>query len=352
MKERFALVFLVLLRMAIGWHFLFEGIEKQRSVNIGPTETNRPWTSEGYFREAQGPMAVLMRKKIGDLDEQALARLTVGDSAPIPTPLTQECNDYAQRFASHYKLSAEQRQAMEEKLQQQRERTATWFRARLYSPEWALSGLWSDVDRKPFKHAISSPSFEANESVAERVEEYRAKLAEYHSLLHEKPEAMGKDTEKTRRNAVRADLNALRSELLAMLNGRTGEMKSSLTVVLTPEQLSLGSVPEPVSRRSFIYYVDWLTRWGLLLIGIGLLLGLFSRTSAFAGALFLLMAVLSTPALPWLPEPPNTEGHYLIISKNVIEMLALFMLACIPSGRWFGLDALVDAFVPRRKKVY
>jgi len=64
------------------------------------------------------------------------------------------------------------------------------------------------------------------------------------------------------------------------------------------------------------------------------------------------MTILSTPALPWLPEPPNTEGHYLIISKNVIEMLALFMLACIPSGRWFGLDALVDAFVPRRKKVY
>jgi uncharacterized membrane protein YphA (DoxX/SURF4 family) len=352
MKERFALVFLVLLRMAIGWHFLFEGVEKQRSVNIGPTETNRPWTSEGYFREAQGPLAVLILKKIGDLDQLALARLTVNDSAPIPAPLAQEWNDYAQRFANHYKLSSEQRKVMDDKLQQQRERTAFWIRARLYSPDWALSGLWSDLDRKPFKHATAVPPFESTESVAERVEEYRTKLAEYHSLLHEKPEAMGKDVEKIRRSILRSDLVALRSELLAMLDGRTAEMKSSLAEILTPEQLSLGSVPEPASRRSFIYYVDLLTRWSLLLIGIGLLLGLFSRTSAFAGALFLLMTVLSTPALPWLPEPPNTEGHYVIISKNVIEMLALFMLACIPSGRWFGLDALVDALVPRRKKVY
>ena len=51
-----------------------------------------------------------------------------------------------------------------------------------------------------------------------------------------------------------------------------------------------------------------------------------------------------------LPVPPNQEGYYLFISKNVIEMLALFMLACIPSGRWFGIDALIHALNPWRKK--
>ena len=32
----------------------------------------------------------------------------------------------------------------------------------------------------------------------------------------------------------------------------------------------------------------------------------------------------------------NTEGNYVFISKNVIELIALLLLACIPSGRWFG----------------
>ena len=32
------MVCLVLLRLAIGWHFLFEGIEKVRTLQIGPSE--------------------------------------------------------------------------------------------------------------------------------------------------------------------------------------------------------------------------------------------------------------------------------------------------------------------------
>ena len=47
--------FLLALRLAIGWHFLFEGLHKVNSYLVGPTETNRPFTSEPYFRNAPGP---------------------------------------------------------------------------------------------------------------------------------------------------------------------------------------------------------------------------------------------------------------------------------------------------------
>ena len=53
------------------------------------------------------------------------------------------------------------------------------------------------------------------------------------------------------------------------------------------------------------------------------------------------MTYLAVPALPWLPTGPPGEGNYLFVNKNVIEMLALFALAGIPTGRWFGVDALV-----------
>ena len=58
---------LLALRLAIGWHFLFEGLHKIHSHVIGPTETNRPFTSEPYFTAAEGPLGAYMRKHyLGD----------------------------------------------------------------------------------------------------------------------------------------------------------------------------------------------------------------------------------------------------------------------------------------------
>ena len=56
-----------------------------------------------------------------------------------------------------------------------------------------------------------------------------------------------------------------------------------------------------------------------------------------------MMTYLAVPAFPWLPSPPQTEGSYLFVNKNVIEMLALFALMCLPTGRWFGADGLLYA---------
>ena len=63
---------------------------------------------------------------------------------------------------------------------------------------------------------------------------------------------------------------------------------------------------------------------------------------------FLLSTYLSYPPFPWLAVPPKNEGYYLYVNKNVIEMLALLVLATTASGRWFGLDALL-AWVFSRK---
>src|SRR5205085_11866432 len=82
--------------------------------------------------------------------------------------------------------------------------------------------------------------------------------------------------------------------------------------------------------------------------GLCLLLGLLTRPSAVLGALFLLMLYLAMPPFPWLPENTHVEGHYLFINKNLIEMLALLVLATVPSGRWFGLDGLLQFLNPWR----
>jgi uncharacterized membrane protein YphA (DoxX/SURF4 family) len=58
--------FLLALRLVIGWHFMFEGLNKIQSHMTGPTDSNKVFTSEPYFVGSEGPLGPVMRKQIGD----------------------------------------------------------------------------------------------------------------------------------------------------------------------------------------------------------------------------------------------------------------------------------------------
>jgi len=60
---------------------------------------------------------------------------------------------------------------------------------------------------------------------------------------------------------------------------------------------------------------------------------------------------LIAPALPYAPAPPGAIGNYLYINLYVIEMIALLVLATLPTGRWLGLDAVVHHLNPFRRRV-
>ena len=60
------------------------------------------------------------------------------------------------------------------------------------------------------------------------------------------------------------------------------------------------------------------------------------------------MIYLSMPPWPGLPPNPKAEGHYFIVSKNLIELIACLVIATTPNGHWIGLDALF--FGARRRR--
>ena len=92
MKKSTAIL-LVLLRLSVGWHFLYEGLHKWHTIQVGETVTNRPFSSAGYFREAPGPLGKYFRQQLGgDPDEQLLADLT-----PLPVPAGQDPVTYPLR---------------------------------------------------------------------------------------------------------------------------------------------------------------------------------------------------------------------------------------------------------------
>jgi thiosulfate dehydrogenase (quinone) large subunit len=92
------------------------------------------------------------------------------------------------------------------------------------------------------------------------------------------------------------------------------------------------------ANESRLAVVDFLNEWGLTLIGLGLVLGLFTRVSTVAGIILLLFYYLSHPAWPGLEYMFPSEGSYFIVNKNIVEIVALIVLFFFPTGHMIGID--------------
>ncbi|MEZ6046994.1 MAG: hypothetical protein R3C11_15715 [Planctomycetaceae bacterium] len=93
----FAIILLVVLRVAIGWQFLYEGMWK-----LSTQSTSQPWTSAGFLRNSEGPFRNLFREMTGDADE-----LSWLDEDKVNARWTA----WQKRFVNHYGLSeAQQKQ--------------------------------------------------------------------------------------------------------------------------------------------------------------------------------------------------------------------------------------------------
>jgi thiosulfate dehydrogenase [quinone] large subunit len=82
---------------------------------------------------------------------------------------------------------------------------------------------------------------------------------------------------------------------------------------------------------------DMLVVAGLVLVGLSLMLGLFTQTGC-VGAL-LLLALFYVSALPLSGvAQPGAEGAYLIVNKNLVEAGAVLVILSFRTGRIAGLD--------------
>jgi uncharacterized membrane protein YphA (DoxX/SURF4 family) len=340
--------FLILLRIAIGWHFFFEGVEKVESMRRGVTETSRPFSSAAYLNEASGPLAPYIKQQVGDADQKALDYLTplttISNAKPVQPgqqylspELVKEWDDYFRRYCDYYGISK-----VEGQLTKAREE---FEKAKNQAGLWLVQG-GKDVDK-----SFSRADFKMSMSTHDRVEDLKKKLDHIRELQTREIPAFNKDVEKARLQVAKAEAAQLRNELLAELKQPIDE---ALRGVLTPQQKELGAMPVDYGKSwqeySRVELIDKIVAWGLVVVGGCLMLGFFTRTSAFAGAIFLFMLYAAMPPLPWVPEVTRTEGKYLFVNKNLIEMLALLVLATSRTGYWIGLDGLVSFLNPFRRR--
>lgn len=87
--------------------------------------------------------------------------------------------------------------------------------------------------------------------------------------------------------------------------------------------------------------VNFTNIWGLTLIGLGLILGIFAKYAKIGGILILALYYLSHPPLIGVEYALPSEGSYLIVNKNLIELFAIVVLMYFPTSHIIGFDRII-----------
>ena len=105
-----------------------------------------------------------------------------------------------------------------------------------------------------------------------------------------------------------------------------------------------------VGNPALLRFVDLLNIWGLVLIGLALLFGFFTRFAAISGMLLLLLYYIAHPPFVGLDFGAPAEGHYLIVNKNLVELFALAVVTLFPTSSLPGFQHLYAFVIGKTKK--
>ena len=405
---------IVLLRIGIGWHFLYEGVHK--------FDPAAGFSSEGFLGIAKGPTAELYYWMLPDLD--GIMRLEMGkvesgrvnaNNAPIRTPASiadesawdeyfkvyaegtpvlistfivyenawkEYFKDYLVKHSSlvsatdaedivNMTLPRLVRWLMQKQLLSEEDAVSTARLNVAQISEWERVGK-DDVPvlknaktivaaKRIFDRYLGSLRADATdeEGNVQAFKESRERFLKIRNTVRNsatfEQERRWQAMLKYRAEAAywirkfNAMGNALQSDLGRLVDpqlaGQRGEIVTAPERELFPphpllEQYGIQyTIPPNPYIKSRMQAMDYAVMFGLSAIGLCLILGFCTRLACLGGAAFLVNVILTTYPVPGVyPEIPSMVGNFMFVSKDVVELLALLMLALVPAGRWGGLD--------------
>ena len=102
------------------------------------------------------------------------------------------------------------------------------------------------------------------------------------------------------------------------------------------------------SNPQMLDNANLITMYGLTIVGALLILGLFTRLASVGGMAFILLFYLCNPPFVGYFYTIPTEGSYLIVNKNLVEVCALAVILLTRSGLFAGLDRILHGLFFRR----
>jgi uncharacterized membrane protein YphA (DoxX/SURF4 family) len=297
-----SVLLLIALRLALGWHFLYEGVWKIEHPDEFAVEADM------FLSGARGPLAPMFRAMVDDIDgrrrlgtEVRLEKDSHGKEAAKDDVLAGHWDAFRQRFVARY-------------------------------------GDLSDDAKKVYDKHLADAEKYLTENMAD-IQAYLAALERFDESKKANPNT---DFQKKRDRETMQKLRGEAKVWLAELDAHETAYKSDLRKLLDdkqrsgPDPLAAGWNPFRWTRNEQISFA---ITYGLTAIGICLMLGFCTRLAALGGGIFMAFVVMSQPSFPGVipPDPPQL-GHALLVNKDFVEMVALFFLATVAAGRWGGLD--------------
>lgn len=122
---------------------------------------------------------------------------------------------------------------------------------------------------------------------------------------------------------------------------------AGITKVINPDWSAAGYLSDPQMLKGFYAWLispgmlgitNFLNEWGLTLIGLALILGIFVRWAGWLGAIMMV--------LYWFPilDFPYPNTHSFIVDEHIVYAVALIFLSVIKAGNYWGLDKFFKKF--------
>jgi len=274
------IISLVVLRLAIGWHFYKEGAKKFSGDSF---------TSKHFLQAAKGPLAPIFHGMIPDRKgEQRLSESQVRD----------RWTAYHARAVRRLRLDEDRKKEAETVLDRHLGQLNAFF-----------AENQADID----EYFLDWRRLEAEQAKPEsgHLEYYDQRINEMQSKLYAKP------------NGWFAQLDQIATQLRTNLS------------VLATGRATLPAVADPAAG-----WVDPLVKRVIFGVGLLLIAGLFTRVACLAGAGFLASVLASQPY--WATGAKLDFAYY-----QIVELIALLVLAAVGAGRFAGLDFFLQPFWAR-----
>lgn len=286
----FGVISLVLLRITIGWHLLYEGLHKLHQDEF---------SAEGYLSQASGPLQEFFQYTV-IRDFEGHDRLSPGWNAA-------QIDDYYGRFLGQFALDANQKQLADRIVEARKAN---------------IHGYLTNPD--------NAKLIADNDAAWKKLNEEKAKYKVHGGAAPFQDQRLWEATQK-----LRADVRPA----IVWVKEQHDGLKNDLRNLLPRDQRR--DVTYPIQEQ--LQNPDRIVTYACIAMGVCLMAGLFTRSAALGGAVFMGMIVASR--LQWtgyyMPPTHPAQGNALFVTKEFIELMCCIVLATLPVGRWGGLDFIL-----------
>jgi uncharacterized membrane protein YphA (DoxX/SURF4 family) len=309
----FAVLAIVLLRLAIGWHFFTAGAEKIEPKAEGGYRVS--FSAAPFLGMAQGPFANSFKAMVPSGHDWQKLLAVPHQKKPLTAEEAKAAGEnppyeaWAERIKSDWQAMTGEVEKVPGLVANQIEQAKAIAEAKKSELDDYLEGEASTI--VDYQHELW------------RLDQWRAK-PEATTLPFEEERIAKKAADTTAKaKGVVAGVAALEADMVGEFRNLVGSDPKSATTANAMEAATTG--PEEAKLARVNLGATILT----LGVGICLLLGLFTRTASIAGGIFLLSVIASQP--PWISDPELTI-------HQIVELAGLLVLAGTGAGRWLGLD--------------